>query len=135
MPELPEVTVYVERTRALIMSHALQQVRLIHPFVLRSVEPKLEAFRGRVLTDVTRMDKRIVLAYQGGLFMVVHLMSTGRLHWRQAGTLPRRRVDLAVLDFPSGSLLLTEAGTKRRASLYLVSGVRELDAPTTMIVG
>jgi formamidopyrimidine-DNA glycosylase len=128
VPELPDVTVYVERIRALAAGQALQRLRLAKPFLLRSVEPKPEAFRDRILTDVTRLGKRLVLAYQGDLFMVLHLMIAGRLHWRAPGAVLGGRMDLAALDFPNGSLVLTEAGTKHRASLYLVAGESGLEA-------
>lgn len=122
MPELPDVTVYVERLRALALGQPLERVRIVSPFVLRTVEPPVGAFPGHPLSDVERMGKRIVLGFAGDLFMVIHLMIAGRLRWlAPAAALPQRQA-LAGLYFPTGTLVLTEAGSKHRASLHLVSG-------------
>jgi formamidopyrimidine-DNA glycosylase len=122
MPELPDVTVYVERLVPRIVGHRLEHVRLASPFVLRSVEPPPAAAVGRMVRGVRRLGKRIVLAFEDDLFLVLHLMIAGRLHWkRRAAAVPPRR-GLAAFDFSSGTLLLTEAGSRRRASLHVVRG-------------
>jgi formamidopyrimidine-DNA glycosylase len=126
VPELPEVTVYVERIAALAVGEPLTRLRLVSPFVLRSVEPPPHAFEGLVLTSVARLGKRIVLGYQGGLYMVIHLMVAGRLHVRRPAARVGGRADLAAMEFPSVSLVVTEAGSKRRASLHLVAGAAAL---------
>jgi len=129
MPELPDVTIYVERLRALARGQPLERIDIASPFVLRTAEPPADAFRGRILEDVRRMGKRIVLQFQGDVFMVFHLMIAGRLRWRPreaASPSSPKRQGLASFEFPNGTLLLTEAGSKHRASLHLVSGE---DAP------
>lgn len=128
MPELPEVTVYVERLRHLAAGQRLAALRVASPFVLRSVEPPPQALHGRVLTGVGRIGKRIVLEFEGDLFAVIHLMIAGRLLWRKPGAAIPRRNGLAAFDFAHGTLLLAEAGTKRRASLHLVAGREGLKA-------
>ena len=128
MPELPDVTVYVERLRELAVGQRLDALRVASPFVLRSVEPPPGAFTAHVLAAVMRLGKRIVLRYEDELFVVIHLMIAGRLHWRQSRAALGGRAMLAALDFPVGSLVLTEAGSKRRASLHLVSGEPALAA-------
>lgn len=122
MPELPEVTVYVERLRALLAGSRLERLRLFNPFLLRTVDPPPDALAGRVLEDAGRIGKRIVLSFQGDVHAVIHLMITGRLRWRQAGSTPPKRRGLAAFDFESGTVLLTEEGTRRRAALHLVAG-------------
>jgi formamidopyrimidine-DNA glycosylase len=126
MPELPDVTIYVERLAALAQGQRLESIRLGNPFVLRTVEPKVEAFAGRYLQDVWRMGKRIVLSFDGDLFAVIHLMIAGRLRWRPPGAKLPKKLGLAAFYFANGALLFTEAGSKRRASLYLVEGSNEL---------
>jgi formamidopyrimidine-DNA glycosylase len=130
MPELPDVAVYVEALDARIRGARLERVRLASPFLLRSVEPPLAAAAGRTVTGLSRLGKRIVIALDGGLFLALHLMIAGRLHWKTAGARPPGRIGLAALDFSTGTLVVTEAGTKRRASLHLLRGeaaLRELD--------
>ena len=122
MPELPDVAVYVEALRARILGRPLVAIRIGSPFLLRSVDPPLQELIGRIVRDVERLGKRIVIALDGDLFLVVHLMIAGRLHWTPHGGKPGRRASLATFEFGSGTLTLTEAGTKRRASLYLVRG-------------
>lgn len=122
MPELPDVTVYLEAIDARARGATLGSVRLLHPFVLRSVEPPLTAAHGRTLVAVRRVGKRVVLALDDDLFLVIHLMIAGRLHWRPAGAKAPGKIGLAAFDFSTGTLLLTEAGTKRRASIMLVRG-------------
>jgi len=122
MPELPDIVVYAECRAARIVGETLQRVRLDSPFVLRTVEPPLATAEGRPVTGVRRVGKRIAIALDRGLFVVVHLMVAGRLHWREAGArLPGKR-GLAALDFTSGTLVLTEASRKRRAALHVVRG-------------
>lgn len=122
MPELPDVTVYIERLRPRIEGQPLERIRLVSPFLLRSVEPPLSAAEGRKVLGLHRLGKRIVVALDPELFLVLHLMIAGRLHWRPKGAKPPGKVGLAAFDFPAGTLVLTEAGTKRRASLHLVRG-------------
>jgi formamidopyrimidine-DNA glycosylase len=122
MPELPDIVVYVERLAALIGSLPLERVRLASPFLLRTVAPPLADAEGRTVRGVRRMGKRIVIELDGELFLVLHLMIAGRLHWRDAGAKVPGKVGLAAFDFPTGALLLTEAGGKKRASLHLVRG-------------
>jgi formamidopyrimidine-DNA glycosylase len=122
VPELPDITIYVEAIAARAVGAALAGVRLLHPFVLRSVDPPLAEAIGRRVTGVRPLGKRIAIGLEGDLHLVVHLMIAGRLHWRPAGPRGAGRSALAALDFSTGTLVLTEAGTKRRASLRLVRG-------------
>ena len=122
MPELPDVVVYVEALEQRILGRPLERVRIASPFVLRSVDPPVREAEGRRVVAVRRLGKRIVLALEGGLFVVIHLMIAGRLRWRPPGAKTPGRIALAAFDFPGGTLLLTEAGSKRRASLHLVRG-------------
>ena len=126
MPEYPDVTVYLERLRALLCGRVLEEIRLGSPFLLRSVEPPVSQAKGRELAAFRRLGKRIVFELEGELFLVFHLMIAGRFRWRKRGcALPKKR-GLAALDFEHGSLLLTEEGSKRRASLHVVSGEKGL---------
>lgn len=122
MPELPDIVVYVERLAALVGGRPLERVRLASPFLLRTVAPPLADAEGRTVRGVRRMGKRIVIELDGELFLVLHLMIAGRLHWRDAGAKVPGKVGLAAFDFPSGTLLLTEAGSTKRASLHVVHG-------------
>ena len=122
MPELPDVTVYIEALAARISGARLERVRLANPFVLRSVDPPLDAIAGRRVTGFRRLGKRIAIALEGDLFALLHLMIAGRLHWKSAGARPPGKIGLAAFDFETGTVTMTEAGTKRRASLYLVRG-------------
>ena len=126
MPELPDVTVYVERLTALVGSSVLEQVRLKSPFLLRSVAPPLSAVNGKVVRGVRRLGKRIGFELDGELFLVLHLMIAGRLHWKKAGAPLTGRISLAAFDFAAGSLVLSEASSRKRASLYVVQGEAEL---------
>ena len=121
MPELPDITVYLEALDARIRGARLLGVRLASPFVLRSVEPPLSAAFGKTVSGLRRVGKRIVIVLEGDLFVVLHLMIAGRLHWKEAGGLPGKG-GLAAFDFSTGTLTLTEAGNKRRAAVHLVSG-------------
>ncbi len=128
MPELPDVTVYVECLQTRIVGQPLDRVRLASPFVLRSVTPPLADVEGRQVRGVTRLGKRIVIALERDLSLVMHLMIAGRLRWRHPGTpIPTRR-GLAAFDFPTGTLLFTEEGTKKRASIHVVGGAAALQA-------
>jgi formamidopyrimidine-DNA glycosylase len=122
MPELPDVQVYIEALERRILDQRLEQARVASPFVLRSVEPRLTALLGRGVVGLRRLGKRIVVGFEAELFLVVHLMIAGRLHWRARGARLPGKVGLAAFDFPTGTLVLTEAGTKRRAALHLVRG-------------
>jgi len=128
LPELPDVTVYLEALERRIMGATLQRVRLLTPFLLRSVDPPLSAVTGKRVTGLRRIGKRLVIALEDDLFLVIHLMIAGRLHWKAAGVKPPGKIGLAAFDFPTGTLLLTEAGTKRRASLEAVRGEAALRA-------
>ena len=130
MPKLPDVTVYIEALDARIAGETLQRVRLASPFLLRSVDPPLAEAANRKVIGLRRLGKRIVIGLEGDIFLMLHLMIAGRLHWRSAGAKPPGKIGLAAFDFSSGTLVLTEAGTKRRAALYLVrgeAGLREHD--------
>ena len=122
MPELPDVTVYVEALRERVVGARLQRIRLATPFVLRSVDPPLADVVGRTVTGVRRLGKRIVLALDGERFVVIHLMIAGRLHWKAAGARPPGKIGVAAFDFDTGTLVMTEAGTKKRAAVHLVRG-------------
>jgi formamidopyrimidine-DNA glycosylase len=122
LPELPDVTVYLEALAPRIVGATLTRVRLLTPFLLRSVDPPLSAVTGKRVLGLRRMGKRLVIALEDELFLVIHLMIAGRLHWKVAGAKPPGKIGLAAFDFSSGTLLLTEAGTKRRASLEVVRG-------------
>ena len=122
MPELPDVVVYLEALERRILHQPLDAIRLISPFVLRSVDPPVADVVGRPVTGLRRMGKRLVWALEGERFVIIHLMIAGRLRWAAAGGKPPGRIGLAAFDFPTGSVLLTEAGTKRRASIHLVRG-------------
>ena len=126
MPEYPDIIVYLERLRPRIQGQVLERVRLGSPFLLRTVDPPLANAEGKRLLDLRRMGKRIVLCLESELFLVLHLMIVGRLHWKEPGTKLPRRVGLAAFDFPLGTLTLTEAGTKKRASLHLLRGEKAL---------
>ncbi len=128
MPELPDITVYIEALEKRVLGQPLEGLRIANPFVLRSVEPPVKSAAGRRVVRLRRLGKRIAIGLEGELWLVLHLMIAGRLHWSKPGAkLPGRR-GLAAFDFPDGSLILTEAGTRRRASLHLVAGAAALAA-------
>ena len=120
MPELPDVTVYVERLTARCVGQTLERVRVVGPSLLRSVDPPLSAAEGRRVIGMRRLGKRIVFALEEELFLIFHLMIAGRFHWRERGARPSRKTGLASLDFATGTLILTEASTQKRAMLHLV---------------
>lgn len=133
MPELPDVTVYVEAIARRVAGRRLERIRIASPFVLRTAVPPIASAEGRTVTGVRRIGKRVVLALAGdppqdSLFLVLHLMVAGRLRWLAAGAKPPGRITLAAFDFADGTLAFTEAGTKKRASLHLVQGERALAA-------
>jgi formamidopyrimidine-DNA glycosylase len=126
MPELPDVTVYVEALERRIVGAVLEEVRLDNPFVLRSVDPPLAELYGRRVIGVRRMGKRVVVELDDGLFLVIHLMIAGRFQWTDAGSKAKPKRGLAAFHFTTGMLVLTEAGSKRRASLHAVRGGAQL---------
>jgi len=128
VPELPDIEVYVEAISARTLGEPLVAVRLGSPFLLRSADPPIRAAEGKHVRSVRRLGKRIVLGLEEDLFLSLHLMIAGRLHWKERGARLPGRVGLAGLDFPPGTLVLTEAGTKRRAALHLVRGEPALAA-------
>jgi formamidopyrimidine-DNA glycosylase len=122
MPELPDIAAYITALEARIVSHTLERVRLRSPFLLRTAQPAVADVEGRVVRELRRIGKRIAFGVEGDLWLVLHLMIAGRLHWRTSGAKLAGRQTLAAFDFASGSLVLTEAGTKRRASLHVFRG-------------
>lgn len=128
MPELPDITVYIEALTGRVVGQPIEKIFLKSPFLLRSVEPPLSAAQGRVVRGIRRLGKRIVFDLGDELYLVLHLMIAGRLKWLARGAKAPGKIGLAVLDFPGGSLVLTEAGTKRRASLHFVQGAEALRA-------
>ena len=122
MPELPDIVVYIEALQQRITGQPLQGVRLAHPFLLRTVEPPLAVAATKRVIGLRRLGKRIAIGLEDDLWLVMHLMIAGRLHWRTPGAGLQGKRDLAAFDFPAGSLVLTEAGTKKRASLHVLQG-------------
>jgi formamidopyrimidine-DNA glycosylase len=131
VPELPDIAAYISALEPRIVDQPLQRVRLASAFLLRTAQPPLAAVEGKIVRQVRRMGKRIVIGLENDLWLALHLMIAGRLHWRQPEAKLAGRQNLAAFDFPNGSLMLTEAGSKRRASLHVFSGeanLRSLDA-------
>ncbi len=126
MPELPDITVYIEALERRILGHALERIQIRGPSLLRTAKPPIEEIQGHNVKELRRVGKRIALRFDNGLWLVFHLMIAGRLHWVQKRVTPDGRRTLAALDFDSGTLTLTEAGTKKRASLHVVDGDEEL---------
>jgi formamidopyrimidine-DNA glycosylase len=126
VPELPDITVYIEALESRIVGQTLERVRISKPFLLRSVEPPIGAAQGKRVTGVRRLGKRIAIALDDDLFLVLHLMIAGRLRWVSSGLKVPGKIGLAAFDFTNGTLILTEAGSKRRASLWLVRGEQSL---------
>jgi formamidopyrimidine-DNA glycosylase len=126
VPELPDVVVYLEALERRVLGRRLDGLRVMSPFVLRTVDPPVSAVTGRRVTALRRMGKRLVLGLDDDLFIVIHLMIAGRLRWAVAGAKAPGKIGLAALDFENGTLLLTEAGSRRRASLHVVAGAAEL---------
>jgi formamidopyrimidine-DNA glycosylase len=128
LPELPDVTVYVEAVASRVQGKVLRRVRFGSPFVLRTFAPPARELEGAEVVGVRRLGKRVVLEVSGERFIVVHLMIAGRLHWKEPGAKLAGKHNLAAFDFEDGTLTLTEAGTKRRASIHIVAGAAALDA-------
>jgi len=126
MPELPDISAYIAALEPRILGQELQQIRITSPFLLRTVDPPLSSFSARTVQSIRRIGKRIAISIDGDLWLVIHLMIAGRLHWRPPQAKLAGRQNLAAFDFPSGSLVLTEAGSKRRASLHLFRGEQAL---------
>lgn len=126
MPELPDIVTYISALQPLVVGQTLQRVRFTSPFLLRTVQPPISTVEGRTVRNLRRIGKRIAIGLEGDLWLVLHLMIAGRLHWRPAGAKIGGRQNLAAFDFPNGSLVLTEAGAKRRASLHLLQGEESL---------
>ena len=122
MPELPDIAAYISALEARVLGQTLERVRLGSVFLLRTAEPPLASVEGRVVREIRRVGKRIAVGVEGDIWLVLHLMIAGRLHWRAAGVKLAGRNALAAFDFASGSLVLTEAGSKRRASLHVLAG-------------
>src|SRR5215510_11982784 len=118
MPELPDILLYLESLKPRIVGQTLERVRLASPFVVRSVAPPISALSGRQVTALRRLGKQIVLEFDGDLYLVIHLMIAGRLQWKPVGSKIPGKIGQAAFDFPDGALLLTEAGTKKRASIH-----------------
>jgi formamidopyrimidine-DNA glycosylase len=130
MPELPDIAAYISALEARVVGQPIERVRLASAFLLRTVQPPLASVEGRTVRELRRIGKRIAIGVEGDLWLVLHLMIAGRLHWRPPATKLSGRQNLASFDFPSGSLVLTEAGTKRRASLHVLigeEGLRSVD--------
>src|SRR5919198_249563 len=127
MPELPDVTVYIEALEARVRGKRLERVRLLNPFILRTAVPPISQAQGKHVTEIRRVGKRIVLVLEGPLYLVLHLMIAGRLRWLEGEEKPPGRITLALLEFENGTLAFTEAGSKRRASLHLLDTLAGLD--------
>jgi len=130
MPELPDITVYIEALEKRILGQTLERVRIASPFLLRSVTPPVTSVKGKKVVALRRVGKRIAIGFEGDIWLVLHLMIAGRLHWKKPGTKVSPPRGLAGFDFPNGTLLWTEAGSKKRASLHVVQGeegLRQLD--------
>jgi formamidopyrimidine-DNA glycosylase len=128
VPELPDIAAYIRALEARIVGQPIQRIRLSSPFLLRSVRPSPADVEGRAVRELRRIGKRIAIGVEGDLWLALHLMIAGRLHWRPPGAKLAGRNSLAAFDFPNGSLVLSEAGTKHRASLYVLSGEESLQS-------
>ncbi|MFZ0732023.1 MAG: DNA-formamidopyrimidine glycosylase family protein [Candidatus Sulfotelmatobacter sp.] len=128
MPELPDIEAYLTALEPRVVGQPLQRIRIATPFLLRSVQPSVSSVEGRTVRQLRRIGKRIAIGIDGDLWIVLHLMIAGRLHWKPPETKLGGRRNLAAFDFPEGSLVLTEAGSKHRASLHMVSGEANLVA-------
>src|SRR5271170_8477603 len=126
MPELPDIAAYITALEPRIVGQPLERVRLQSAFLLRTAQPPLADAEGRVVRELRRVGKRIAIGVDNDLWLVLHLMIAGRLHWRAAGAKLAGRQSLAAFDFPDGSLVLTEAGARRRASLHVLAGKESL---------
>jgi formamidopyrimidine-DNA glycosylase len=126
MPELPDITVYIEALERRVLGQRLEHARVNSPFLVRTFEPPLAALEGKTVRELRRLGKRIALGFEDDLWLVLHLMIAGRLHWKPRGAKLSGKYNLAAFDFPAGTLLLTEAGSKRRASLHVLKGEEQL---------
>jgi formamidopyrimidine-DNA glycosylase len=126
MPELPDIVAYMHALEPRIVSQPIQPIRLASPFLLRTAEPPITDVEGRTVRELRRIGKRIAIGVDDDLWLVLHLMIAGRLHWRQSGAKLAGRQSLAAFDFPNGSLVITEAGSKHRASLHVLRGEQDL---------
>jgi formamidopyrimidine-DNA glycosylase len=127
MPELPDILLYLHALRPRVVGQRVSRARLVSAFLLRSIDPPLASVEGRIVTDLHRLGKRVVFELERELFLVFHLMIAGRFRWRPAGASVPGKVGLMALDFDAGTLIMTEAGTKRQASLYVVQGREALE--------
>jgi formamidopyrimidine-DNA glycosylase len=128
VPELPDITLYLEALAPRVLNQPLERLRIGNPFLLRTPDPPVSAVEGRLVVGLRRLGKRIVLALDGDLYLVLHLMIAGRLRWRDRGAPIPGKVGLAAFDFPTGSAILTEAGSRRQASLHIVAGASGVEA-------
>ena len=128
MPELPDIVVYIEALEKRIVGQKIENIRIASPFLLRTAVPPLRAAEGKTVIQIRRMGKRICIGLEDDLWLVLHLMIAGRLHWKERGTKLARPRGLAAFDFPHGTLLWTEAGSQKRASLHVVAGEEDLRA-------
>jgi formamidopyrimidine-DNA glycosylase len=126
VPELPDIAAYMTALEERIVGQPLERIAIVNPFVLRTQEPPASVLQNRTVRELRRIGKRIGAGFDGDYWLVLHLMIAGRLHWKQGGAGTANRATLAVLDFPKGSLVLTEAGSKRRASIHIVEGEQAL---------
>ncbi|HVG70951.1 MAG TPA: DNA-formamidopyrimidine glycosylase family protein [Vicinamibacterales bacterium] len=126
MPELPDILLYLHALAPRVVDHRIERIRLASPFLLRSIDPPLSAVEGKTVVALNRLGKRIVFELEGELFLVLHLMIAGRLRWKERGAKIPGKVGLLAFDFSHGTLVLTEAGTKRQASLHVVAGLEAL---------
>jgi formamidopyrimidine-DNA glycosylase len=122
MPELPDITIYIEALNRRVVGRVLERVRITQPNLLRTADPPVSAVEGARVRELRRLGKRIAFGFEGDLWLVLHLMIAGRLHWREPGVKLRRKFDSAAFDFDDGALVLTEAGSKKRAALHLAAG-------------
>jgi formamidopyrimidine-DNA glycosylase len=127
MPEYPDITIYIERLEAFVQGQILEQIRFASPFLLRTADPPIKSIHGAKVQGFERLGKRIVFVFSEERYLVLHLMIAGRLHWRKRGSKIPAKVGLAAFDFPNGTLLVTEAGSKKRASLHFVKGRTHLE--------
>jgi formamidopyrimidine-DNA glycosylase len=128
MPELPDIAAYITALEPRVLGQPIERIRLASPFLLRTVQPPLASVEGRTVRELRRVGKRIAIGVESDLWVVLHLMIAGRLHWKKSGVKLGGRQNLAAFDFPHGSLLLTEAGSKRRAALHILEGEGSLTA-------
>jgi formamidopyrimidine-DNA glycosylase len=128
VPELPDITIYLEALTSRVLGQPLERLRVGNPFLIRTIEPGPAELAGRQVVALSRLGKRIVMEMEGGIFIVLHLMVAGRLRWRDRGAAIPGKVGLAAFDFPAGTVILTEAGSKRQASIHIVCGAEAVAA-------